>query len=68
MVLYFGLVEFERREDLGVDEVELCLEFVTACVVWRERLLIHHQMLSAAGKPETQQMHHVHSLHKIRSL
>lgn len=58
---YFGLVEFERREDLRMDEVELRLEFVTAGVVRRERLLVHHQMFSAAGKPETQQMRLTHT-------
>lgn len=68
---YFGLVEFERREDLRMDEVELRLEFVTAGVVRRERLLVHHQMFSAAGKPETQQTRHTHTAHDqicVRSL
>lgn len=70
-VPYFGLVEFERREDLRMDEVELRLEFVTAGVVRRERLLVHHQMFSAAGKPETQQTRHTHTAHDqicVRSL
>ncbi len=61
VVPYFGLVELERREDLRMDEVELRLELVTAGVVRRERLLVHHQMLSAAGKPETQQMRQTHT-------
>lgn len=61
-MLYFAFVEFELREDLRMDEVELRLEFVTAGVVWRERLLVHHQMLRAAGKPATQQTRHTHTL------
>ncbi len=67
VVPYFGLVEFERREDLRMDEVELRLELVTAGVVRRERLLVHHQMLSAAGKPETQQMRQTHTHTHTRS-
>lgn len=65
VLLYFAFVEFELREDLRMDEVELRLEFVTAGVVWRERLLVHHQMLCAAGKPVTQQTRHTQTHDQI---
>lgn len=49
-LVYLAVVGAEQREDLRVDEVELCLDLVAARVVHGGGVLIEHQVLSSGSK------------------
>lgn len=58
----------QLREDFPVDQVQLCLDLVGADVVYGGDLLVHDQVLSAAGEPEINAHTHTPELSKFKYL
>lgn len=51
--IHLGGVVLQLREDLRVDQVQLCLDLVATDVVDGGGLLVQDQVLRTAGEPET---------------